>query len=322
MFKLESGKVKLNPNQILLTKFKKGKFKDKPIVNITTLENKSVTLISVKNDHFTVSNDTEQNVIFYYTAIENIQNNNNSVTTPVNPISLFLNTTNYSTSINTTDFSQMIVFLDLNNLIDTNEGNTLTFQLVNQEQIISFSSITIDESGYLSFNAEIFSFNYNNLNFDIIVTLQEDNSITNTINLNFDFVQPLYSTITDTYIDNTSNSSLTDLRRHNITYVAQSSDSISGFLTPQLSLNNEENYFRINADILSSPNMDLYIAGYNNELIYYTATPENPFSNRILKGQIYNYDSGFSLEDQKSYYFWYDSNDICWYYNEERFPLG
>lgn len=323
MFKLETGKVKLKPNQVLLVKFKKSKFKNKPVVNITTLENKNITLTSVKNDHFVVSNNTDQNVLFDYTATENTQKNIITVETPV-PVSLFLNTTNYSTTINTSDFSQMIVFLDLKNLIETNSENTPIFQLVNQDQIISFSSITIDDLGNLSFNSEIFSFIYDNLNFDVNVTLQENNSISNTINLNFSFVQPqpLYSTTLDSYINYTSSSSLTDLRQHNITYIAQTSESSAGFFTPELSLNNEENYFKINSDISSSPNMSLYIVSYNNELIYYTQTPENPISSRILKGQIYGYNSGFFLEDQKSYYFWYSTNDSCWYYSEERFPLG
>lgn len=317
MFKFESGKVKLKPNQISLVKFKKGRFNKKPTLNTTSIENKSITIHSVKSDHFIISNDSSENVIVHYTAMQN--KNDVLVETP---ISFYLNATNYSTTINTTDINQLIVFLDLNNQVETNEGNTVIFEAVDDQSINSFESISIDEDGNLSLNTEVFSNTYDPLNFDVIASLQEDNTITATINLNFDFVSPLYETIQDSNINNTSNSSLTSLRQHNITYTADAADSISGFFTPSLSLNNEENYFKINADISSSPSMVLFVAGFNNSLVYNTTDPENPTENRTLEGQIYSYTSGFSLVDQTAYYFWYDENDVCWYYNEDRFPLG
>lgn len=322
MSKLESGKIKLSPNQKSLIKFKKNLFNKKPVVSITSLDNRSFTLEYVNKDHFLISNNTDENSVLFYTATQtNILDTKNLVVTPV---SLFLNTTNYSTSIDTLNFNQMIVDLDLNNFVETNEGNTLTFELVSQEEIISFESIFVDENGNLSFNSETFSVIYNNLNFDVLVTLQEDTSITKTINLNFEFISqtPLYTTTLESYINYNTNSDLTPMRQHNITYVSQSSsESLSGFITPQLSENNDENYFVINADITLSPNMSLYIAN-NSNLIYNTTDPENPTLNRTLKGPIYNFNYGFKLEDQKSYYFWYSSNDSCWYYNEDRFPYA
>ena len=323
MSKLESGKIKLSPNQKSLIKFKKNLFNKKPVVNITSLDNRSFTLEYVNKDHFLISNNTDENSVLFYTATQtSILDTKNLVVTPV---SLFLNTTNYSTSIDTLDFNQTIVDLDLNSFVETNEGNTLIFELVNQQEIISFESIFVDENGNLSFNSETFSSIYNSLNFDVLVTLQEDTSITKTINLNFDFISqtpPLYTTTLNSYINYLSSSSLTSYRQHNITYLSQSSSESSAvFITPQLSVNNEENYFVINADITLSPNLDLYIAN-SVELIYNTTDPENPTLNRTLKGPIYNFNYGFKLEDQKSYYFWYSSNDSCWYYNEDRFPYA
>jgi hypothetical protein len=318
MFNLETGKIKLKPNEIKTVSFKKGKFKKKPVVNITAKGNYNYFLVSVNKRMFIVENNTNENIVLHYTASET--NNTISVTTPV---VLTILTTDYSILFETGSPDVGTIDVNLDDYTTPPQGETVTYSLVDDGSITDLAFyVSINNNTLTLVDNQMLFLAHDPLVFDVLVTLDSDPNITATITMTFDPATQIYSADSEDGITLTTNSLLTPFRQYHITYNASSGESSSVFILPELSQNASENYIKITANITSSPSMQLNIS---NELeIYLTSNPEDPTNNRtIQENSLFpNNDYGLNLEDTNSYYFWHDENDNVWYVSTERFPLS
>lgn len=318
MFNLETGKIKLKPNEIKTVSFKKGKFKKKPVVNITANGNYNYFLVSVSKRMFIVENNTNENIILHYTASET--NNIVSVTTPV---VLTIATTNYSIVFETGSPDVGTIDVNLDDYTTPPEGESVTYSLVDDESITDLEFyVSITNNTLTLIDNQMLFLAHDPLVFDVLVTLDSDPSVTATITMTFDPATQIYSADNEDGITLVTNSFLTPFRQYHITYNASSGESSSVFILPELSQDASENYIKITANISSSPSMQLNIS--NSLEIYLTDNPEDPTNNRTIQevSLFQNNDYGLNLQDETSYYFWHDENDNAWYVSTERFPLG
>lgn len=328
MFNITTGKINLKPKEIKTVNIPKGKYKKTPVVFLT--DNKgsnSFTLEKVNTRYFIVSNDSYDNITINYVINNSGINNSKNIVDQEAPIEYFITGTDATINYYHTPDNFDLISIDFENYFSYTEDATVSYSVTSATSSetpaanIDIGMMFIVGS-VLDLNPDIYAWNG-----DVIITttgvLNEDNSVSDTSEIRINFVDLLYSTSNSVSINYLSHSSLDSYLGYHITYTATSGESTSSFVLPTLSQNNSENYFKFTSNISSSPNMSLFLLS-NDVSVYSTSNPDSPLQNRTIVGDLgnyANYNYEMLLEDQTDYYFWYDSNDLTWYYSTERFPI-
>jgi hypothetical protein len=188
MFNLETGKIKLKPNEKKIVRFKKGKFKKTPVVNITTLGNNDYFLYSVNKLMFIIENSTNKNLVLHYTAAET--NNNINISLPLPDIDanaqLSIITSDYEITFDSTDPELGTIEVNLSDYASAPEGESLSYTLVDDGSITDIEFYVSINNNILSLvNNQMMFLESNPVVFDVRVSLVRIPLITATITMSF-----------------------------------------------------------------------------------------------------------------------------------------
>jgi len=183
MFNLETGKIKLKPNEKKIVRFKKGKFKKTPVVNITTLGNNDYFLYSVNKLMFIIENSTNKNLVLHYTAAET--KNNVKISLPASE-ELEIITSDYEITFDPFDPNIQTIEVTLSDYASAPEGESLTYSLIDDGTITDLSFYVSIENDVLSLvNNQMLLLEANPVVFDVEVSLVSDPTITAIITMSF-----------------------------------------------------------------------------------------------------------------------------------------
>lgn len=302
----------LDPYEIKKIFFKRTKFKEPPIVIITSYGNYNVNLLKVNEKYFEVENNCGNKIKFNYATFKNTN------TTTVNNAQIpdaYLNVSNSNIDV---DSNNYIVDIDLMQLVDYEMSYNVRFSF-NPDQPMLF----INENNTISINTEMFFLiDPSDIEINVVATLESNPEISKNILINIHLLQEIYQTINNFDLKYNTNSDLTQYAGYDLTYITSNNETLSAFVLPDIT-QTKNTYLKITTDFTNSPNFNLFIL--NNQIpIYLTDNPNDPANSRTRLDNNYgvytNYNYASLLLDAKTYYFWTEENDTLWYISAVGFP--
>lgn len=301
----------LEPYEIKKVYFKRVKFKEPPVVIITSYGNYKVVLLEVNEKYFKIENSHDNKVKFNYLTLEKSTVSNNTIQGPTP----YLNVLNKNIDVESNNY---IVNIDLMQLVDYEEFYNIRFAF-NPEQSMMF----IDENNNITINTEMFFLiDPSDIAINVVATLESSTEISKNILINIHLLQEIYQTINNFDLKYNSDSDLTQYAGYDLTYITDNNETQSAFILPNVT-QTKNTFMKITTDFSASPNFNLFIL--NDQIpVYFTDNPNNPETDRIALNNNYNiytnYDYATLLLDQKTYYFWTEENNQLWYVSTVSFP--